>query len=201
MKSRYLLVGTIATALALFAWQTVSNVALPWHAATMHPFADSTAAVAAIQEQAPENRVYVADKGVFLATSFRPDGANRTTQLAGMMGSMLLLDVGVALVLAFAVLRLPVGRAVDAGITLALAALGVAMIKHFSEAIWYGFPIDYSVVNVVDLTVNGLIAGLVLGAMRNRYAPAAAAVNAEAPGVRAGGGLPAAGVREPARTV
>jgi hypothetical protein len=199
MMSRYLIVGCVATALALFAWQTISNVALPWHDATLRQFADSTAATAAIQAQAGENGVYVADKGVFLATSFRPDGANRSTQMLPMMASMLLLDLGVALVLAFAVLRLPVGRSVDAGITLALAALGIAMIKHFSEAIWYGFPIAYSIVNVVDLTVNGLIAGLVLGALRNRYAPAAVAVDS-APGVRAGGGIPAVGAREPVRS-
>jgi hypothetical protein len=197
MKSRYLLVGTVATALALLVWQSVSNAALPWHEATVRTFANSAAAVAAIRAQAPENGVYYANQGVLLTTAFTPDLANRENMMGTMLGSQFLLDLGVALVLCFAVLRLPASGAVATGVTLALAGLATALVAHFSHSIWYGFPLDYALVNALDLAISAFVAGLVLGAPRNRYSRAPA-VRADARGIHVGSGLSASRTGETA---
>src|SRR5687768_16305658 len=34
MNGRFLLMGTVVTAIALFAWQSISNAVIPWHMAT-----------------------------------------------------------------------------------------------------------------------------------------------------------------------
>jgi hypothetical protein len=157
MNTRFLLVGTLVCAVALFAWQTVSNAVLPWHMATMSEFADDSAAVQAVRAAAPENGVYISVRGVVAAVAIRPD-----------FGSLFALDLAVALVLCFVDMRLPAARATTTGVTLGLAALAVSGIQSFSDWIWYGFTFPYAAVNAIDMAINGLVAGLVLGALLAR---------------------------------
>ena len=183
MRTRFLLVGTVVCALALFTWQTISNAALPWHTATMRTFADDAAAVRAIRAAAPENGTYLSHAGVLAAISIRADGADKSVEMPEMIGRQLVLDLAVALLLCLVVLRLPAASALVTGTTLALAALAISGIQSFSDSIWYGHSYAYSAVNAVDLAINGMVAGLVLGAILNRMR------RREAGGVRAEGGL------------
>ena len=103
-----------------------------------------------------------------------------------------------ALLLTLIVLRLPAGPALRAGVTLAATALAFGGIKELSDANWYGFSASYALVNTIDLTLQGLIAGLVLGALLNRMRRSDARADGAA-AVRAEGGLPPGRVGEPAR--
>ena len=193
MKTRFLLVGTIVCAIALFAWQSFSNAVLPWHTATMRELPNdsaSTASIEAIRSVARENGVYFSHRGVVAAVSLRPDLADRSQEMGGMLGRQFLLDLAAAFVLCLVVARMPAASAVATGATLALAALAFSAIQSFSDAIWYGYTYPFAAVNAIDHGVQGAIAGLVLGAILNRMRTA--------PGVRADGGM-GAGMREPSR--
>ena len=99
MNGRFLLTGTAAAALTLFAWQTVSNTAIPWHNATMRAFQNNDAAVRAIRAQTPENGVYFAPQGVLAAVSFTPDLADKTRAMGVMLVRQLLIDLAAGVVL------------------------------------------------------------------------------------------------------
>lgn len=57
MNTKFIVVGTLAAALTLYVWQVISNVALPWHEATMHMWEGATndAVVQAMRTHAPES--------------------------------------------------------------------------------------------------------------------------------------------------
>ncbi|HEX6058720.1 MAG TPA: hypothetical protein VFZ11_06845 [Gemmatimonadaceae bacterium] len=168
MNTRFLLVGTIVCAVALFVWQSVSNAALPWHRATMSEFQNDSATVQAIRAAAPANGVYTSMRGVVAAVAIRPDFGSREVEMPAMLGRQFALDLVVSLVLCFVVMRLPAASATATGVTLGLAALAVSGIQSFSDWIWYGFTFPYAAVNAIDLAINGLVAGLVLGALLAR---------------------------------
>jgi hypothetical protein len=200
MNTRFLVLGTLVTAVALYAWQTVSNAALPWHTATMREFTNNDAVVNATRASAPRNGVYYSKQGIFAAVRFTPDLADQSSMkyMGPMLGRQAAIDLAAALLLTLIVLRLPAGPAPRAGVTLAATALAFGGIKELSDANWYGFSASYALVNTIDLTVQGLIAGLVLGALLNRMRRSDARADGAA-AVRAEGGLPPGRVGEPAR--
>jgi len=162
MRGKYLVLGTLGAGVTLFAWQTISNVALPFHEATMKPFADSAAVVQAIRASAPENGVYFSSQGVLAAVSFTPDLADKTKAMGPMMAKQFVLDLVVALLLCLLVARIGVGRKRDTAITLGLAGLAAAMTKELSDWNWYGFAADYAIVNTIDLAISFALAGVVI---------------------------------------
>jgi hypothetical protein len=194
MNTRFLLVGTIVGALALFGWQTLSNTLLPWHMATMRTFPNdsaSAASVEAIRAVAQENGVYVSTRGVLAAVSLRADFTDKSRDMGGMIARQLLLDLAAAFVFCLVVMRLPTVGALAIGVTLGLGALAISGIQSFSDSIWYGFTYPYSFVNMIDSAIGATIAGLVLGTLLNRS-------RAKDSGVKAHGGV-GMGAREGAR--
>jgi hypothetical protein len=193
MSTRFLVVGTFVGAIVLFAWQTVSNAALPWHTATMTQFANDSATARTIRSAAPQNGVYFSNYGILAAVRITPTFSDLTASTA--MGPMLAKQFGLDLV-ATVVLLLFLGRtpsegAVRTGVTAALAALAVSAIIELSNAIWYGFTASYSLVNVVDQTIAFFLVGATLAALRVRMERVAP--TEERPAVKAKGGLPTSG--------
>jgi len=184
MTIRFLLRGTVAAALALFTWQSVSNVVLPWHKLTMREFPDNAGAVAAIRSQTPENGVYFSPQGVLAAVSFTPDLADKTQAIGRLIGRQLLIDLAAALVLSVLVSRLAAARPLQVATTLGLAGLGTAAIAHWSDWNWYGFATGYAAVNTVDLTLNLFLAGWVLGSLKRQVIRSDGAAVGETSGVR-----------------
>ena len=167
--TRYLVVGTIAATVTLFVWQAISNAALPWHAAAMREMPAAT--VQALHGALPGNGLYFAKQGMLAVVHTTPDLADRTQQMGIPLARQVVIDVLAALVLAFAVLRLPRAGALTTGGTVALAALAVSGILALSDWNWYGFPLAYALANVVDLTIQGFIAGFIFGWVLRRFAP------------------------------
>jgi hypothetical protein len=171
--TRYLLVGTLATAVTLFVWQSVSNAVLPWHAASMRQM--TPAAIQAVHTALPENGLYGANQGILAVVHTTPDMRDLTREMGAPLGRQVVIDLVAALVLAAVVLRLPRRGALATGVSLALAAAAFTTIVCVSDGNWYGYPFSFELVNVIDLTIQGLIAGAILGWAAGRFAPAAAA--------------------------
>ena len=165
--NRYLIMGTLAAALAIYAWQIVSNAVLPWHSMSMSEFTDPGLVLAALQIGATEQGMYYHPSGVVAAISTIPGMPDKS----GFMGMWLMrqvaIDVVVAFILAVVVARSGFG-ARRAALTLGGVALAAGLILELSDWNWYGFPIAYTLVNAVDVAINGAIAGLVLGWLNTR---------------------------------
>lgn len=187
MKGKYLLYGTLAAGITLFVWQTISNVAIPWHTATITTFKDNAAAVTAIQAVAPTNGVYVAPQGVVLAQSFTPDLADKSKTMGPNMAKQLVIDLVAALALCFVVAQIGVRRKRDTAMQLALVGFAMVMIKELSDWNWYGFAAGYSIVNIVDLTISFALAGAVIALIYKKQMRNDPVAAAETPGVRAQG--------------
>jgi hypothetical protein len=168
MRGKYLLYGTLAAAITLFVWQTISNVAIPWHAATVMAFKDNTAAIQAIRAQAPTNGVYASPEGVVAAVSLTPDLADKSKSMGPNMVKQIVIDLVAAFLLCFVVARIGVVRKRDTALTLGVAGLAAGIIKEMSDWNWYGFSASYAIVNEIDLAIQFAIAGVVLAWLYKR---------------------------------
>jgi uncharacterized membrane protein YhaH (DUF805 family) len=186
MNGKYLLYGTLAAGITLFVWQTISNVAIPWHSATMTEFKDNAAAVNAIQSIAPTNGMYYSRQGALVARSFTPDVADKSQAMGPNMAKQVVIDLVAALVLCIVVAQIGVRRKRDTAMQLALAGFAMVVIKELSDWNWYGFAASYEIVNIIDLTIQFALAGVVIAWIYKRQMRGDA-VAAETPGVRAQG--------------
>jgi hypothetical protein len=168
MRGKYLIYGTLAAGLTLFVWQTISNVAIPWHAATVKEFSNNDAAVQAIHAVAPVNGVYVAPQGLVAAVSFTPDMADKSKSMGPNMAKQIVIDLIAALVLSVVVSRTVVRRKRDVALTLGLAGLAAGIIKEMSDWNWYGFSASYAIVNEIDLAIQFALAGIVIAWLYKR---------------------------------
>lgn len=198
MHVKHLLLAALAGALTLFGWETISNAALPWHRATMRTFADSPAAVQAIRAHAPENGLYVDDRGVVAAVSFLPDMTDKSSLLGPMMGRQIVLDLAVALVFLFAMSRLPRASTTQYALGFALAAFAISLSTMVSNWNWWGYPAAWTAIQVVDRTIGFALMGLTIGALFNRWSTSRP-ITDEWGGVRAQGGVPGATANSPVR--
>lgn len=193
MNGRFLVIGTIVGALVLFVWQTLSNAALPWHEMTMREFGNNDAVVQTIRAAAPSNGMYWSKQGILAAVSMTPDLADRTSMAAmtPMLVRQAAIDLVMALLLALVLLRIPVRAGLAPAFTLGLAGLAAGIVAQGSDWNWYGFGVGYAIVNVVDLTIQFFLAGLVLSMLVRRLAPRTR--TQEMAGVPAGGTYPGYG--------
>ena len=188
MRGKYLLYGTLAAGLTFFVWQTISNVAIPWHTATMSEFQNNAALVQAIKAAAPTNGVYFANQGVIAAVSFTPEMADKTKlPMTPNLAKQIALDLAAAFVLCFIVARIGARRKRDAVALVAMAGFAAVMIKELSDWNWYGFSASYAIVNIIDQTIGFALAALVIAAIYRKLTPGATVPAAETPGVRAQG--------------
>jgi hypothetical protein len=183
MRGKYLLYGTLATGITLFVWQTISNVAIPWHKATVKEFTNNAAVVQAIHAVVPDNGVYSSPEGILAAVSFAPDMADKTKSMGPNMVKQIVIDLVAALLLCLVVGRIGVGRKRDVALTLGLAGLAAGIIKEMSDWNWYGFSASYAVVNEIDLTIQFALAGIVIAWLYKREMRSETAA-AGAPAVR-----------------
>lgn len=175
------LVGTVA----IYAWQTISNAALPWHRMTMRELAGSDSLVRQIRAAAPANGTYYAKQGILAAIDMTSGFADRTSATA--IKPMLLRQVGIDVVMAIALLivvsRIALATPVRTGMILAVAGFAAGVAQQFSDWNWYGFGASYAMVNVVDVAIQCFIGGFAISAFLNRFG--ARAVTEERVGVPA----------------
>lgn len=199
MRPKLLVLGSLAAGLALFVWQTVSQVVLPWHAATMKEFTNAPAVVSAIRAGAPGNGMYFAGQGVLAAVSFTPTMADKTSGefMGPMLAKQFVTNLVIAALLCVLLLGIPHMTAANGARVAALAAAAAALTVHVSNWTWYGFSPIYVLVNSLDLVIGWSITGAVLGVMIQRLTRTTKP--AESSGVKALGDLgPRAGSLRPA---
>ncbi|MDQ6770065.1 MAG: hypothetical protein M3Z54_08770 [Gemmatimonadota bacterium] len=168
MRGKYLLYGTLAAAITLFVWQTISNVAIPWHSATVKAFTNNSAVVDAVRANTSGNGVYTSPQGIVAAVSLTPDLADKSKSMGPNMTKQFVIDLIAALLLCFVVARIGVGRKRDAALTLGVAGLAAGIIKEMSDWNWYGFSAGYAIVNEIDLAIQFALAGIVLAWLYKR---------------------------------
>jgi hypothetical protein len=180
-------VGTIA----MFAWQSMSQMVIPWHAATMQEVADTTGkAIPAIRQLAKGNGVYYSRYGALIAVRIAPDNSSQMSMAA--MGPMLLKQAGIDFVVVIALCVL-VGFLVDRsplGVAKATALAGFTMIalQELGMATWYSFSISWAAVNIADQTISFFLTGLVVGALMLRLSRSDGVAIPEGQGYRTSGG-------------
>jgi hypothetical protein len=191
MNVRAFGISAVVGTIAMFAWQSVSQVVIPWHMATMQEVSDTTAkAVPAIRQLAKSNGVYYSRYGALVAVRFAPDNSSQISMAA--IGPMLLKQAGIDLVVVTALCFL-VGFLIDRsplGVAKAMALAGFAMIavQELAMANWYSFSMSWAAVNIADQTISFFLTGLVVGALMLRLSRGDPVAIPEGQGYRTSGG-------------
>ena len=170
MRLRYLVSAAVVGGIVSFGWGTVSHMALNLEGEP-RAFADSNAVVQVVHANAPEPGIYFDGRGLFASVFFRTDMTPRFDPITPYLLRQIIVEVAVALVLAWVLLRLPPMTALQTGILFGIIGLAAAIEELVPLKIWYGFPKPTVAAEGIDLIVGWFLLGLVLGAFRNRMAP------------------------------
>ena len=178
--NRYLFWGTLTAAIALFAWQMLSNTLLGWHEATLSTFAEPDIVVAAMNASAPESGMYYHERGIVAAVSMVPGVTDKSALMSGMLVRQIALNLVACFLLALVVARRRPGP-LQAALLCGGVALAAGVVLELSNWNWYGFPLAYSLVNVLDAAINVALAGAILGWFVQRMRPVDAAASESTP--------------------
>lgn len=164
MNARPLVLCTVIGTVVLFLWQTISNAAIPWHAATMKPFADTTSTAArVIMREAPTNGVYYSNYGVLTVQAITPDMADKGRSMGANLGRQVPIDLAVTLTLCLLAARLRNTEPLDAAFGAMMAGLAGSIVLQLSDWNWYGFSPPYALVNIADTAIGFFITGYAIG--------------------------------------
>jgi hypothetical protein len=166
MHARYLLSAALLGGLVGFGWGAFTHNVLP--ASQPLAFTDSTAVVQAVHANAPSNGIYYDQRGLFAAVALHGDLGPRYSSLLYPITHQLVIEIVVAGLLAWVLLRLPVWPASGTGFLLATVALAAGIDQLLPNANWYGFPLRFQLVALADLVVGWFLVGWVIGWLRNR---------------------------------
>lgn len=165
MKTKFLILGTLAAGLTLFMWSFFSHAVLPWHTASVTLFKYDQEELEGLRAKFSENGMYASTQGVLLAVALKPDLSDPGDAMGSNFVIQLVNDLLVAFLLAMILLstRSPsvLHRATLTGMMGAAAAIAVYL-PHWN---WFSFSIYYTGINVFDTLIAWFLAGLVLGAL------------------------------------
>jgi hypothetical protein len=174
MKLRFLLVAAVLGGVVSFVWGAVSHMSGVLPSLEPRTFTDSTGVVQTIKANAPENGIYFDGRGLFAAVAFRADLGEKYGSLTVPMLKQLGIEIAVAFLLAWVLLRLPVWPATGTGSLFAAVGAAAGLELLLPEANWYGFPIATQLAELADLVIGWFLVGLVIGWLRNRMLAAPA---------------------------
>jgi len=174
MKLRYLLSAALLGGLVSFVWGAASHMSKLLPSLEPKAFADSTAVLQTVKANAPDNGIYFDGHGLFAAVSFRPDMGQKYESMVVPMLRQFAIEAGVAFLLAWVLLRLPVWSAAGTGSLFAAVAAAAGIEVLLPEANWYGFPIATQLAELADLVIGWFLVGATIGWLRHRIMRAAA---------------------------
>jgi hypothetical protein len=165
-----LLKGGLLGGLTMFLWANFSWAALPWRRAQIKTFADEAAVAQVLLANAPERGVYV------LPNPFHPSGGEASANpprafvafdersaesMARPMGGGLMIQILGGFCLAWLLIKANLGYWGRGGSATG-AGLFAGIVSDLPNWNWWSFPSGYTIVSVVDHTLAGCLAGLVI---------------------------------------
>jgi hypothetical protein len=165
MRLRYLLLASLVGGLVSFGWSVASPSLFP----SLQPntFKES-GVVEAVKNAAPSNGVYKDDRGVFATVDLERDLSPKLGSAVIPMATHLVVEIVVAFLLAWLLLRLPPWSAFGTGTVFATVAAAAGLAQLMPESIWFFFPVKYQLANLADLVIGWFLLGLVIATFRNR---------------------------------
>ena len=178
MKTKFVLIGALVAGLVIFVWGAAWNTSLD--GLVLKQFANDQAVATAVRQAAPANGLYFSSRGVIAAVRMAPDLRDLSN---APMGPFLIkegiTDIALGALLAMLVLAFGLVTVLRDGVLLGLAGLAAGVGVSFSNAIWFGFPWSFALLETGEQVFGWLLAGLALGLLRRRLlrepVPAAAA--------------------------
>lgn len=183
---RIVLAGLIG-GIVMFLWSAISHTALPIGDASLKQVSESSAVTATLQsELADRDGLYAfpgvggdphGDKAAMQAMTDKMTtgasglivyhGPGRSTDMLPMMGQELALEIVQSLILAFVLAGLAVATLARRVLVSVLLGVAVGLSTNGSYAVWWGFPMDYTigafVIQLVGYSLAGLVAAFILG--------------------------------------
>ncbi|MGH7729716.1 MAG: hypothetical protein ACRENJ_00515 [Candidatus Eiseniibacteriota bacterium] len=182
---RSLVLGAVLGGVVAFAWSAVSWTLLPWHDSAMKSFTDEAAVAQVLRDNIPSGGMFMlpgpppgydrmskAEKEAAEAAMAqkRSEGPylhgvvwrRVRDDMGRQMGVALLFDVLSALLVTMLVMRtggMTWGGRVMFVVTMALAACMIAVAPNW---IWWHHPADVVIVQMADLLIGWLLAGMVI---------------------------------------
>lgn len=172
MKTKFLVVGAIVAGITLFVWGFVTHAALPLSERALTEFKDAQAVVQVIRANAPQNGVYFAKQGIFAAVSFLPDVSDKTQNITPNLIREFVIDVLAGLFLGLVLLGTRGSTVMGRVGLLVAAALAAVASQSLPAWNWYGFSLEYTTMEVIDLVGGWFLAGLVLAGLMKKMVPA-----------------------------
>jgi hypothetical protein len=171
MRPRLLVIGTLAGALVLFAWQAASHELfhLPEKGFRAFPNDSSGSPAHVIRALAPANGMYYSSRGIFAAVDISANYADKTTQFGSMLARQFALNVAVVLVLVLLLERIGEESVLGTAGRFALLALAFQGMMDLSNKIWWSYAWPWTLGNMLDQVIAFFLVGLTLGALRRRY--------------------------------
>jgi hypothetical protein len=169
MRLRYLLLASLVGGLVSFGWGFVSHGTGLFKALEPNTFKEPDV-LNAIQQNAPVNGIYMDDRGVFAAVDLErgPNPSPKFDSIVVPMLTQLVVEIVVAFLLAWLLLRLPPWSAFGTGTVFGTVAVAAGLAQLMPESIWYFFPLKYQLANLADLVIGWFLLGFVIASFRNR---------------------------------
>lgn len=179
--SKSLIKGGLLGGLVLFVWSSLSWTVIPWHEATLKKFTGDEAITKAIMEAAPEKGIYYLpsqgteeelwkkmETGPVAFAAIRP--GSQTLGMGPLMGLQFVIQILVSSLLTWMLLQTKADLSyMKRVLFVAVATFMAGVMVHLPNWNWWEFSTSYTLVNIIDQFVSGLLAGLVIA----KVAPAA----------------------------
>jgi len=161
-----LIKGAVLGGLATFVWIAISWMALPFHESTLQKFTNEDALLPAVTAGAPRGGMYLLPSAeekmtqgpaVLAATRVGPMGSMGVYMRRGLLIQMVAAGIGTWLLLQM--------KPAAYGARVAfLAAVGlvVGVAGHLPEWNWWHFSASYVLLEMTDLVVSWVLAGLII---------------------------------------
>ncbi len=183
--------GSIISGLIVFGWNAISWMVLPWHAPLFNQLQNDSAVQGLLKENAAKGGIYLSPYSFetkstvltevegtqnsstpkqnpntpFAFIVFSPNGLGSMNFL---MARAILLNIIGAFFVTLLLLQSEVSTYLGrVGFTV-IFGLSAGVISYLPQWNWWGFPIQYSVMSIIDLIIGWFFASLVLAKISER---------------------------------
>ncbi len=169
---KILLKGTLAGGVVAFIWSMISWSALPWHFDVLHAVPNEAEVARTLKSDTPQAGVYVIpdpskpdmeefhrklSDGPYAYMLIRPGGVSPNMPLMILKG--ILLHLVIAFMLTWLVTKAPgLGFLQRVGLVV-VAVLTGTFFAHLGYLNWWFFPLDYTLIYIVDVAIGWALAG------------------------------------------